>query len=56
MPVQVAENQTMCILVENQGRIAYGIEIKDFKVSRKMLLLIRHFKNVCSSLFLFCRG
>lgn len=31
MPVQVANNQTLCILVENQGRIAYGPGIKDFK-------------------------
>jgi len=31
MPVQVVNNQTLCILVENQGRIAYGSGIKDFK-------------------------
>jgi len=31
MPVQVRTNQTLCILVENQGRIAYGTGIKDLK-------------------------
>jgi hypothetical protein len=32
LPVQIRENQTLCILVENQGRIAYGTGIKDLKV------------------------
>ncbi|XP_032786676.2 beta-galactosidase [Daphnia magna] len=31
IPVQAADNQKLCILVENQGRIAYGSGIKDFK-------------------------
>jgi len=31
MPIQVVHNQSLCILVENQGRFAYGPDIKDFK-------------------------
>ena len=33
MPIQVVHNQSLCILVENQGRFAYGPDIKDFKVN-----------------------
>lgn len=32
IPIQVLDGQQLCILVENQGRIAYSTEIKDFKV------------------------
>ncbi|EFX89607.1 hypothetical protein DAPPUDRAFT_303198 [Daphnia pulex] len=31
IPVQATDNQNLCLLVENQGRIAYGTGIKDFK-------------------------
>lgn len=47
MPIQASANDELCILVENQGRMAYGSGINDFKVKQLLFKSLYFVDEVC---------
>lgn len=45
LPITVKANQTLSILVENQGRVNYGNGLNDFQVPNNFFLMCLFFKD-----------